>query len=131
MDADASAASGADAADGGGAARRGGAPPKAKRVVKPLTRAKLEDFQAAQENRGVCYFSRIPPYLNVHACPSYYPHNVKTATPSPPPASSSSSAADSLTGAAAATAVRLAHDANQLAWRTPAAARPSHSSSQF
>ena len=61
-DADA-AASGAAAADGGGAARRGGAPPKAKRVVKPLTRAKLEDLQAAQENRGVCYFSRIPPYL--------------------------------------------------------------------
>ena len=61
-DADA-ATSGAAAADGGGAARRGGAPPKAKRVVKPLTRAKLEDFQAAQENRGVCYFSRIPPYL--------------------------------------------------------------------
>ena len=55
-DADA-ATSGAAAADGGGAARRGGAPPKAKRVVKPLTRAKLEDFQAAQENRGVCYFS--------------------------------------------------------------------------
>ena len=50
-DADA-ATSGAAAADGGGAARRGGAPPKAKRVVKPLTRAKLEDFQAAQENRG-------------------------------------------------------------------------------
>ena len=63
MDADASAASGADAADGGGAARRGGAPPKAKRVVKPLTRAKLEDFQAAQENRGVCYFSRISTYI--------------------------------------------------------------------
>ena len=55
-DADA-ATSGAAAAGGGGAARRGGAPPKAKRVVKPLTRAKLEDFQAAQENRGVCYFS--------------------------------------------------------------------------
>ena len=57
-DADA-ATSGAAAADGGGAARRGGAPPKAKRVVKPLTRAKLEDFQAAQENRGVCYFSYL------------------------------------------------------------------------
>ena len=59
-DADA-ATSGAAAADGGGAARRGGAPPKAKRVVKPLTRAKLEDFQAAQENRGV--YSRISTYI--------------------------------------------------------------------
>ena len=63
-DADA-ATSGAAAADGGGAARRGGAPPKAKRVVKSLTRAKLEDLQAAQENRGVC--SRINVHLHALA----------------------------------------------------------------
>ena len=60
-----SAAGGGGAAAGEAAGGRGGAaapPKKARRAVKPLTRAKLEDFQAAQENRGVCY-SRI---LNVH-----------------------------------------------------------------
>ena len=47
----------------------GGAPPQ-KRVrkrVKPLTRKKLEKHLAAAENRGVLFFSRIPPFLKPSA----------------------------------------------------------------
>ena len=32
-------------------------------VVKPLSKEKLEQFTADAENRGVLYFSRIPPFL--------------------------------------------------------------------
>ena len=34
-----------------------------KKVVKPLSKEKLEQFTADAENRGVLYFSRIPPFL--------------------------------------------------------------------
>ena len=34
-----------------------------KKVVKPLTKKKLEKHLAAAENRGVLYFSRLPPFL--------------------------------------------------------------------
>ena len=34
-----------------------------KKVVKPLTKKKLEKHLAAAENRGVLFFSRIPPFL--------------------------------------------------------------------
>ena len=37
--------------------------PKRKKVVKPLTKKKLEKHLADAENRGVLFFSRIPPFL--------------------------------------------------------------------
>ena len=40
---------------------------KKGRVVKPLSKKKLRDFQATHENRGVCYISRLPPYLKPSA----------------------------------------------------------------
>ena len=40
---------------------------KAARVVKPLSKKKLQKYQAEHENRGVCYLSRIPPYLKPSA----------------------------------------------------------------
>ena len=40
---------------------------KKGRVVKPLSKAKLQKFQASHENRGVCYISRLPPYLKPSA----------------------------------------------------------------
>ena len=40
---------------------------KAARVVKPLSQKKLQKYQAEHENRGVCYLSRIPPYLKPSA----------------------------------------------------------------
>jgi ESF2/ABP1 family protein len=32
-------------------------------VVRPLSRAKQEKFAAEAERHGVCYLSRIPPYM--------------------------------------------------------------------
>ena len=40
---------------------------KAARVVKPLSQKKLQKYQAEHENRGVCYLSRVPPYLKPSA----------------------------------------------------------------
>ena len=42
-------------------------PKAAKKVVKPLSKKRLASFQAEQDNRGVCYFPRIPPYLKANA----------------------------------------------------------------
>ena len=38
-----------------------------KKTIKPLSKKKLEKHLAAAENRGVCYFSRIPPFLKPDA----------------------------------------------------------------
>lgn len=56
--------------DAEGRSTRGssGTPKKtAKKVVKPLTKKKLEKHLADAENRGVLYFSRIPPFLKPDA----------------------------------------------------------------
>ena len=37
-----------------------------KKTVKPLSKKKVARFQAEQENCGVLYLSRIPPYLKPH-----------------------------------------------------------------
>ena len=39
---------------------------KAFKPVKPLSKRKVARFQAEQDNCGVVYFSRIPPYLKPH-----------------------------------------------------------------
>ena len=33
------------------------------RVVKPLSKKKLQKFQTEQDNTGVLYMARVPPYM--------------------------------------------------------------------
>ena len=54
------------AADAAAAASNEGAKDK-KQVVKPLSKKRLEKHLADAENRGVVYFSRIPPFLKPDA----------------------------------------------------------------
>ena len=60
MDASAGPSSSCTAADA--ADERAPTKPK-KKVIKPLTKKKLEKHLADAENRGVLYFSRIPPFM--------------------------------------------------------------------
>ena len=63
-----SPAAGAIAVDSSSGAGSSGTPKtKTNKVVKPLTKKKLEKHLADAENRGVLYFSRIPPFLKPDA----------------------------------------------------------------
>ena len=54
--------------DGGGAGSSStAAAGSSGKVVKPLSKKKLAKFQEEHENRGVCYISRVPPYLKPSA----------------------------------------------------------------
>jgi ESF2/ABP1 family protein len=52
-----------DADEGAGPSDEGAAPGRAPKVIKPLTKKRLEKHLEAAEARGVLHFTRIPPYL--------------------------------------------------------------------